>query len=331
MIAYKKYVHVKHTYKKYKMITRLVWKDPSYATDMSFIEIPIKPNRVSSHEFSTAVWTDDFKTVEKYIQEKGPINARTRSGDTELMFACRRGNYDMVELLLNNGADPNIANDNNKTALFYSSELGYDKISKLLLTRGAGMTINLQSRIDLDTPLTCRLNFRSEKIMNSTGGYVKDTMYEAVKTLLEYGADVYVVSPEKRNLLMHGVYPNVPIKVVQLLLDSGMRECINYQDRDGDTALMTAIRSGYFDAVKLLLDNGADMYIKSKYITWRETVYSALILARCSYYEQRDPRILELIEKTLENDINLINRIFPDIVTMEILDVHVKSGLDGNV
>uniref|UniRef100_A0A8C6T3D4 Ankyrin repeat and SOCS box containing 2b n=1 Tax=Neogobius melanostomus TaxID=47308 RepID=A0A8C6T3D4_9GOBI len=65
------------------------------------------------------------------------LNRRTPKGTTALMFAVRRGHASCAELLLNHGADPDIANTNRDTALHFACEQRDEPLVALLLRSGA--------------------------------------------------------------------------------------------------------------------------------------------------------------------------------------------------
>lgn len=63
--------------------------------------------------------------VDFLIQHKADLNKRKQdgSGITPLMFACIRGNKEIVQKLINGNADPNLKSGQNSTALDYANEL----------------------------------------------------------------------------------------------------------------------------------------------------------------------------------------------------------------
>lgn len=66
----------------------------------------------------------------------GP-NARAKNDYTPLYFAVAQGSREMVELLLDNGADPNASDDKNYTSLHVAAKKGFAEIARLLLLKGA--------------------------------------------------------------------------------------------------------------------------------------------------------------------------------------------------
>ena len=74
-----------------------------------------------------------------FIDYKIPINLNCRDEFryTPLMLACIKGNYLLVELLINNGANVNLKNRFGTSALMHASFYGRSKIVDLLLKAGA--------------------------------------------------------------------------------------------------------------------------------------------------------------------------------------------------
>ena len=63
-------------------------------------------------------------------------NHQTDEGMTPLMVACLNRHPRIVKLLLKNGADPNLQDSNNSTALTFANRGGCLESSMLLLTFG---------------------------------------------------------------------------------------------------------------------------------------------------------------------------------------------------
>jgi ankyrin repeat protein len=71
-------------------------------------------------------------------------------GDTPLHAAARKGHKDVVELLLAEGSDVNVVDQNDQTPLHNTAGNGHKAVVELLLARGAG--VNAKMHNDL-TPL----------------------------------------------------------------------------------------------------------------------------------------------------------------------------------
>jgi ankyrin repeat protein len=99
-------------------------------------------------------------------------------GNTLLMYAVYTDNKDATKTLLSYGLDPNIPNNNGKTALMYASN---SKIIKLLLDHGAD--VNAQDH-EGSTPL-----------MDIYKQYIflhNQNIYTNIKLLIYHGADIYI-------------------------------------------------------------------------------------------------------------------------------------------
>lgn len=66
-----------------------------------------------------------------------PVDIRTNTGDSLLMLACSNGHKDTARLLLEQGADPNLPNDQLQTPLTSAVYQGDMDIVDLLLASGA--------------------------------------------------------------------------------------------------------------------------------------------------------------------------------------------------
>ncbi|XP_029656513.1 acyl-CoA-binding domain-containing protein 6-like [Octopus sinensis] len=69
------------------------------------------------------IWNGDFEDVKRFIKENPEtVNRKNSKGVTVLMAACEQGNKELITLLTESGADLNIGNEKNQTALHYAVE-----------------------------------------------------------------------------------------------------------------------------------------------------------------------------------------------------------------
>lgn len=59
-----------------------------------------------------SILSDDINTLTKLLKTKENINLRDNNGNTPLMYACTRGNIQIVSILLKNGANASLKNNN---------------------------------------------------------------------------------------------------------------------------------------------------------------------------------------------------------------------------
>lgn len=89
-----------------------------------------------------AMYANNPEIVKLLIKRKAPLNVIDSNGSTPLMIAVNRGSDDIAQLLLDNGADPDIKDTAyGRTALHIAASKGYDKIAAALISKGAGLNI----------------------------------------------------------------------------------------------------------------------------------------------------------------------------------------------
>jgi ankyrin repeat protein len=165
---------------------------------------------------------------------------------TPLHYAVENGHQEVVKLLLDKDADPNIENRySGRTPLQNAVENGHQEVVKLLLDKDADP--NIESRYSGQTPLQ---------------NAVENGHQEVVKLLLDKDADPNIESRYSGQTPLHYAVENGHQEVVKLLLDKDADP--NIESRySGQTPLQNAVENGYREVVKLLLDKDADPYIES--------------------------------------------------------------------
>jgi len=142
-----------------------------------------------------------------------------------LLIEAETGNIAQVQKLLDEGADPNIKNSIEETALMWASLNGHTSIVKLLLNSGADPNIQ-------DT-------YRSTALIWASS-------YDIVKLLLNSGANPNIQNNNEDTALMWAAnYGHIDI--IELLLTSGANP--NIRDNDG---FMCVSYIGNSDIVELL-------------------------------------------------------------------------------
>jgi hypothetical protein len=158
----------------------------------------------------TALIDASFKgqkeVVELLILEGADLNAQDRQGDTALMNAAIKGHIEIVELLISNGADVSVKDNWGNTALIDSAKYGRDSACEIIVLL-----------IDNNADVNAKNNFGlTALIYAALGGHA-----ENVECLIAEGADV------------------------------------NAKSLSGETALKFAEMSDRKDIVDLLQENGA--------------------------------------------------------------------------
>ena len=92
-----------------------------------------------------AVNNGNFDVAEVLLRSPGiRVNQRTETLVTALAVACKHGHKELVRLLLENGADPNMVNNAGMTPLHFACLLGYTEIAEMLLNAGADMELKAE-------------------------------------------------------------------------------------------------------------------------------------------------------------------------------------------
>lgn len=84
--------------------------------------------------------------INNLIDDDAPLNETDTKGDTALIKAASKNDFELVEILLNAGCDPNIPDRDGNTALirtieFVKDKAAAEKIVDALLAHGASVTI----------------------------------------------------------------------------------------------------------------------------------------------------------------------------------------------
>lgn len=208
--------------------------------------------------------------VELLIQKGANVNLRHKQGGSALMEAATSGNETVVKILLNAGADPFIVDDDGVNSLMSAASQGHTNVAKLLI--GAKLDINAVAKSG------------GTAVMFSAGAGHNDT----TKLLIDSGCDVNIpvkATPEyieqvikaleagKEDVEQHknGVTAlsiaaqGGHIGTVKLLVEA--RANITAVDDDGFTALLNAVKFNFFEVASYLLENGAnpnDYYVDDK-------------------------------------------------------------------
>ncbi|TSM52338.1 Ankyrin repeat and SOCS box protein 15 [Bagarius yarrelli] len=173
----------------------------------------------------------------------GDINAQAPNGDSVLYDAAGSGNPDCIDLLLQNGANPNIANLSTQLPIHRAAYEGHYLALRML--------------IPVTTRRALRLAGQSPVHSAADGGHA-----QCLELLLEKGFDVNClldqhVSENYGDMRKSSLYfcvSNGDVTCTQLLLRAGAKP-----DLDPLSCLLVAVRDCRYEIVKLLLASGADV------------------------------------------------------------------------
>ena len=173
-------------------------------------------------------------------------------GDTALMMAARRGNADVVAILLRAGAWANRANRRGDTPIFMAAAGGHTEVVEMLLDYGVNPNVReLANRTNTITTVLSEVGRNTPLIKAAEGGHLK-----TVEALIKAGADVNVQGFMEKTALVVAVSRG-DARISELLLLNGADA--NKADGTGLTSLMLAAKNGNGKIVSKLLEYQADV------------------------------------------------------------------------
>ncbi len=232
-------------------------------------------------QFTEAAATGDVVTMDLLISGGLDINGKDNSGLTALMRAADAGTMRSVEFLIKHHVDLAIVDRDKKTALFHAAENNQTVVLSRLLQEGADPNI----RADYDrTPLmetaikghsiaadvlldgdanvddTDQINGATALMWAASNGHA-----DVVSVLVSRGADITKTDLAGQTPLMMAARAGIASSLLGGM--SGQRkkrrtEYVNAQDPKGKTALMYAAEKSDKREVELLLRLGADVNIQ---------------------------------------------------------------------
>jgi ankyrin repeat protein len=234
-------------------------------------------NRVQS--LFTAIEKDDIEQVKELLSSGVSANSVSDRGQTALVVASNRGNVEIIEALVNAGAEINpkpeppvvrpqihttqipggwslgelitqaTENADEQTQAFYSGFMGFvEGLSTPASDATEDVSVSIddeqEEEEDFDEPVTTPLITA-----------IQEGNLEAVKALIAAGAEINPQTWNQSSPLVAAVEKG-NVEIIQTLIDAGAN--INRLDFTIDASpLGTAIKQGRTDLVQLLLDAGA--------------------------------------------------------------------------
>ncbi|KAK7445071.1 hypothetical protein VKT23_014933 [Stygiomarasmius scandens] len=226
------------------------------------------------------------------LWDKADINGKNSQGETALIAASRQGNFDVVKLLIDKGADVHTAGWGD-APLSVAVQRKHMQVIKLLIQSGANVYPLLDAirHGQLDTVELLMLNdashewalhaaaeYQKTDVMrfvldtegvdvNTKGAFGTTPLQDAacggeeniIKLLIEKGADVNAEGGRYGTALQAAACWG-QLGAVKLLIAKGAN--INAKAGREGTALEAAAHEGHLDIVRFLLENGADVNTK---------------------------------------------------------------------
>ncbi len=222
-----------------------------YLNNLSEIRQIIKDNpeilnnkNQHSNPFLVAIYQNNLeiiKSLKKSLKIK--IDDITNSNEsTALHIASYCGHKNIVEYLIDNGANINSSNKNKITPLFIASYYGYFDIVQILVENGANMS---QTNINGESPMFAA----------ASSGKLSILQY-----LQKKNADFNQLNNNGENILFAAINSN-QTEIAQYIIQNMQNPHLNKTNNNGSTALHLAIKLRNTEIVKLLIQNNANIDI----------------------------------------------------------------------
>lgn len=184
----------------------------------------------------TAVKNNDIKDLKTLFDQGADPNSYDEDGDHLLMYAALYSSIDCMQLLIEKGCNVNARNGLDETALMWAVH-DLEKM-KLLIQRGAN--VNAKAKTG------------NTALLIASIGHGK---YDAIKLLLDNGADPSALNNKKENALIRAALFG-DTATISLLLSKGID--VDATTADSSTALFNATLNANRPVIFQLLERGAD-------------------------------------------------------------------------
>ncbi len=233
--------------------------------------------------------SDNLEVIQFLLDNGANVNAKALDGSTALMGAAQYGHLSIIELLLKNGASVKDLDNNKYSALSKAAQNGHTQVVEYLVKKGVNID---QKTEDGYTPICLAMQ----------NGHL-----ETVKLLYENDADIHYKTTSGISLVAMA-YAAGHAEIGEFLWEKGAKNI--YEVINGWTPLSSAAQNGKFKSVKLLLEKGVNLHTENQYNQ------SALHLAV-------EGNHLDTVELLLKNGAKVDSR---DHFKTSIINVAADSG-----
>ena len=219
----------------------------------------------------------DAEITEMLLNHKAKVDEPSINGTTPLMAAAAYGQPANVRLLLEYGANPNLKDNQGKTAMDYASENKNHKAALELintpviklddqetaLAASLIAAVGAKDRATMQTMLKRGADINSQNRLGQTPiiAAVNTNDIKFVKEILTYHPNLEIQDNAGRSPLMHAIQ-NDNEAIAKLLMVQGANP--QTQDLVGTTPLILAAKNGNTVLVKEILASGADVNTQDK-------------------------------------------------------------------
>ena len=225
-----------------------------------------------------ASFKGDLEEVRRLREAGINVNTALPNGWTALGFAVRENRTEVVEYLLDHGADPIMRFQYGDTALMWGSYLRYPALVEKLLVHGADGKARDMFGNNL---FSLAVHGRAKSIESSFSKVPREDL-PIVKILIAKGLIDY---SEATMTALQIAAEKDHYRVIKALVDSGFNPEVNVGD---SPLLIWAVKHGYTELAATVLANGAPVNVENKRC---ETPLLAALSHNYIYPQEHDSRL----------------------------------------
>jgi len=219
----------------------------------SGVDVNIRSEKQKLTPLISAACCGSLEAVKALLKASADIDAQSSTGNTALMLAIDRGKIDVALTLIEAGANLEIKGQKGWTALHNAAsggDKGYKEVAEALIKHNASV------------------DALSETLLTPLHEAAGKSLVDLVRLLVDAGADVnardkFSNTPLRMCASNAQSFANLETfkQSVQILLDAGAD--INSGTTINTTSLHSVVKWGNIDAVKFMLEHGADPNIRT--------------------------------------------------------------------
>ena len=238
---------------------------------------------MTNHKGWTALHTSaqngSYELIKLFIDKGAYIYLKTSNGDNCLHIAAGNGHLNLCKILINKHKfDVDMANSNGRTALHFSAQNGSYELIKLFIDKGADIHLKTKTgnnclhiaacnkHLNLCKALLDIYNF-DVHMTNSEGWTALHFSagignYELFQLFMDKGGDLDLKTKNEDSCL-HIAAGNGHLNLCRTLL--GMHKFdVDMTNNYGITSLHLSAGIGSYELIKLFIEKGADIHLKTK-------------------------------------------------------------------
>jgi ankyrin repeat protein len=280
-----------------------------------------------------AIELGETSFAKEIIEQQPELDAVDADGNNAVHVAARKGDSVVLGQLVVHGANLNATNARSETALYLAVESTCLKCVELLLANNADPSIASKLKI---TPLEVAIRYDQAEIaralLATDASYagihlvlllaIQKDMEDLGNTLIKRDSKLGSLDDKNRSALWHSADRGLA-KTSALLIDSGKID-IDGKDSNGHGALAQAVKNGHLAIVRLLIDKGADVSIRTR------AANTLLMLAVLS----KNPDMVELL-LTRASDVNAQDNVGDTALMLaagsaqnDVVEMLIEAGAD---